>query len=107
MSKHKIDDILVMFFCLVADESSFIQEVTIGGEVVDKKTLLLEALTLLTYQCKASCKSCMRMIRIGLSREVIRTDAVIASLTGILQDYDEEMVPSVIECLLSIVDLNG
>lgn len=47
------------------------------------------------------------MIRIGLSREVIRTDAVIASLTGILQDYDEEMVPSVIECLLSIVDLNG
>mgnify|MGYP007055732762 CR=1 FL=1 len=101
MSKHKIDDLLVMFFCLVADESSFIQE------VVDKKTLLLEALTLLTYQCKASCKSCMRMIRIGLSREVIRTDAVIASLTGILQDYDEEMVPSVIECLLSIVDLNG
>ena len=59
LSKHHIDDLLVMFFCLVADESSFSSEMTSGGEVVDKRMLLLQVLTLLTSQCKASCRSRM------------------------------------------------
>ena len=107
LSKYKVDDLLIVLFSLVSDRLPFIQDITMGGEVVDKKDLLMEMLTLLTYQCKSSCMSWVRVIRIGLSRDAIRTDTIITSLNGVIQRYDKEIIPSVIECLLSLVDLNG
>ena len=57
LSKYKVDDLLIVLFSLVSDRLPFIQDITMGGEVVDKKDLLMEMLTLLTYQCKSSCMS--------------------------------------------------
>ena len=108
LTKSGIDDLLMTLLDLLYDDAFFIQRIAVADEAVDAKSLLFDVIDFIAWQCKQS-GSCLRSrSRAASSRNAIDAELVMRLLLITLENYGgEEAGNHVIDCMLSLVDMNS
>ena len=108
LTKSGIDDLLTTLLGLLYDDSFFLQRIAVANDAVDAKSLLFDVIDFIAWQCKQSGRCCLFRSRAASSRNVIDTDLVMRLLLITLTNYGgKEAGSHVIDCVLSLVDMNG
>ncbi|KAK8795412.1 hypothetical protein WA588_004255, partial [Blastocystis sp. NMH] len=97
LTKGKIDELLTTLLELLYDDVFFLQRIAVANNAVDVRSLLFDVIDFIAWQCKQSASS----------RNAIDAELVTHLLILSLQNYGKEAGSHVIDCVLSLVDMNG
>ena len=107
LTKGKIDELLTTLLELLYDDVFFLQRIAVANNAVDVRSLLFDVIDFIAWQCKQSGGSESDLSRAASSRNAIDAELVTHLLILSLQNYGKEAGSHVIDCVLSLVDMNG